>query len=476
MITNLFAKKNITKAFSLLLTAFLCNSIIAQPPANYYNNAAGKSCASLKTALSTITTTGNNPRSYSSLWTQYISTDIKPRTVGTGSANVIYDIYSSVPNGTDPYQFTPSTNQCGTYSVEGDCYNREHSVPQAWFNGNTSSAGPATDYLHIYPTDGKVNGKRDNYIYGEVATANWTSLNGSKLGSSANAGFTGNVFEPLDSFKGDLARSFLYFVTRYETDMPTFGAIALAAQSFAANTFPSIKIEYIKLMIKWHNLDPVSAKELARNNAAYSFQSNRNPYIDHPEYVDLVWNSSCPGLSALPVDIVYFTGKLNGNYLNLNWEVGTETNLLNYEVESSFNGTNFNKIATVEAKNMHTYSYTQSAEKIRGRRAYYRIKKVDKNGKYTYSEVFTIHIPLNTKFTVYPNPAKNFININFNNITAISSQLIITDLAGKTVLSKSITTQNGSALVGTNNLVNGVYFVQLKINNEILVSKLVIEK
>ena len=229
-------------------------------------------------------------------------------------------------------------------------------------------------------------------------------------------------------------------------------------------------------MIKWHNLDPVSAKELARNNAAYSFQSNRNPYIDHPEYVDLVWNATCPGLSALPVDIIYFTGKLNGNNLNLNWEVGAEFNLLNYEVESSFNGTNFNKIATVEAKNMHTYSYTQSAEEIRGRRVYYRIKKVDKNGKYTYSEVFTIHIPLNTKFTVYPNPAKGFISINLSNITAISSQLTITDLAGKIVLSKTITTQNGNVLVSTNNLVNGVYFVQLKINNEVLVSKLVIEK
>ena len=392
------------------------------------------------------------------------------------SANVIYDVYSAIPNGTDPYQYTPSTNQCGTYNSEGDCYNREHSVPLSWFSGSTSNNGPATDYLHIYPTDGHVNGKRASFIYGEVATATYTSLNGSKLGSSANAGFTGNVFEPLDSFKGDLARSFLYFVTRYEDDMTSFATNVDAAQSFDGNTFPSVKVNYIKLMIKWHKLDPVSTKERNRNNAAYTYQGNRNPYIDHPEYVDSVWNGGCPGLAALPVDIIAFSGKLNGNNLVLNWEVGSEINLKEYNVERSFNGSSFTKIATQEASGLYQYSFNEPTENIRGRRVYYRIKKVDKDGKFSFSDVFTIHIPLNTKFTVYPNPVQNNLSIRLNENSNKSMMLQITDLAGKVLLSKNVVTMNGLINVNTSNINNGTYFVRLMLNDEILTAKVVVEK
>jgi endonuclease I len=467
--------KYFMKNLLVVICLFLVVAVIAQP-AGYYNNAAGKSCAALKTALSSIVTTGHNPKSYSNLWNQYPISDIKSRSVGTGSTNVIYDPYSAVPGGTDPYQFIPSTNQCGTYNSEGVCYNREHSVPLSWFNGNTGNNGPATDYLHIYPTDGHVNGKRASFIYGEVATANYSSQNGSKLGTSSNAGFTGNVFEPIDSFKGDVARSFLYFVTRYETDITTFATNADAAQSFDANSFPSVKINYIKLMIKWHKLDPVSAKEKARNNAAYTYQGNRNPYIDHPEFVDLVWNGTCPGLAALPVNIVYFTGKIKKENLQLNWEVGYEISLSHYEIERSFNGTNYSHIASVEASGLYNYSYTESTENIRGRRVYYRIKKVDTDGRFSYSEVFTIHLPLNTKFTVYPNPVKNNITIRLNNNAHPIMALQVTDLAGRILINKNVVATNGLINVDANKLTNGTYFVRLTINNEILVAKVVVEK
>jgi endonuclease I len=463
------------KKYSVIFLVLFSYFSRAQP-AGYYNSAAGKTCAPLKTALKTIVTIGNNPQSYGDLWTQYPLTDIKPRTVGTGSSNVIYDIYSSVPGGTDPYQFTPNTNQCGAYNSEADCYNREHSVPQSWFNGNTSNNGPATDYLHIFPTDGYVNGKRNNDIYGEVAIASYTSLNGSKLGTSSFAGLTGNVFEPLDSFKGDVARAFLYFVTRYENDMVTFATNPDAARSFDGNTFPSIKINYLKLMIKWHNLDPVSAKERARNNAAYTFQGNRNPFVDHPEYVDLVWNGTCPGLAALPVDIVYFTGKVDGNLLKLNWEIGTEINLNQYEIERSFNGTSYTKIGVQEAKGTHNYSFDELTDNIRGRRVYYRIKKVDKDGKFSYSDVFSIHLPLNTRFTVYPNPIQNNITLRLSDNANTTLPLQITDLTGRTLLAKKVVTTNGLINVNASSLSNGTYFIKLKINNEVLTAKVIVEK
>ena len=146
---------------NLVLALGLCASVIATAqPTGYYDSAVGKTCASLKTALKKITTTGNTPKSYSALWNQYILTDVKPRTVGTGSNTVIYDIYSAKPGGVDPYQFTPGPVASGGQqdngtlgTAEGQLYNKEHSVPKAWFGGNTSNNGIATDYLFVVPTD-----------------------------------------------------------------------------------------------------------------------------------------------------------------------------------------------------------------------------------------------------------------------------------------------------------------------------------
>ncbi|MBS4043320.1 MAG: endonuclease [Chitinophagaceae bacterium] len=466
-----------TKQSILLLgLIFFTLAIFAQAPAGYYNAANGLSCAQLKTALKNIITAGNTARAYGDLWTQYQLTDIKPRTIGTGSANVIYDIYSAKPGQTDPYQYTPGTHQCGSYSAENNCYNREHSVPQSWFNGNTAVPGPTTDYLHIFPTDGWVNGKRANFIYGEVASSSFTSLNGSKLGTSSIAGFTGSVFEPIDSFKGDVARAFLYFVTRYQDDMPTYALNAEAAQSFEGNTFPSVKIEYLKLMIKWHNNDPVSEKERTRNNGAYAFQGNRNPYIDNPSYVNSVWNSTCPGLSALPVDILFFAGKLDGSMLNLTWEVGTEINLKQYEVEESLNGINFKTIHIQEAQQLKNYAFSKNMELLRGRRIYYRIKKVDLDGKSAYSDVFTIHLPLNVKFEVYPNPVKNQLTLRFNNNANESAQLEVIDLVGKTILSKKVLISNGVVNTNIESLSNGTYFVKLNYRGEMLTARIIVDK
>ena len=458
---------------SLFAVVFGANS---QVPTGYYNNASTKSCADLKTALKTIVTTGNTPQSYSNLWTQYQVSDIKLRTVGTGSANVIYDVYSAKPGGTDPYQYTPGTNQCGNYSGENSCYNREHSVPQSWFNGNTSTLGPTTDYLHIFPTDGYVNGKRSNYIYGEVATASYTSLNGSKLGTPSFAGLTGTVFEPIDSFKGDLARAFLYFVTRYEDNMTTFANNADATQAFEPNTFPSIDIPYLKLMLKWHNQDPVSAKEIARNDAAYTFQGNRNPYIDHPEYVAMVWNSNCPGLTTLPVNLLYFSGKLQANKVVLNWEVDNEINFKEYVVERSTNANDFTAIASVVATGSKTYTFSDNATFIKGRRVYYRLKKVDKDGSFTYSDVFSVHIPLNITFSVYPNPAKEVIQLQINTNTNTPLQIIVVDMVGKILINKAFTSNNGIVKISTNNLTNGTYFVKVIVAGEQYLQKVIVAK
>lgn len=256
----------------------------AQAPAGYYNSANGLSGAALKTELSSIISNGHMDRGYSGLWTAYKTTDIDKDYENDGT---ILDIYSERPAGVDPYNYTPGSDQCGTYSTEGNCYNREHIVPQSLFN----QASPMVADIHfIRATDGKVNGMRSNYPFGKVGSASYTSQNGSKLGTSASSGYSGTVFEPIDEFKGDVARMIFYFVTRYQSKLSTFSS----GNMLGSSTFPGLQTWELNVLLAWHNQDPVSQAEIKRNNASYTFQGNRNPFIDNPNYVNLIWGSQQP--------------------------------------------------------------------------------------------------------------------------------------------------------------------------------------
>ncbi|MFP8893670.1 endonuclease [Chryseobacterium sp. EZn1] len=256
----------------------------AQAPAGYYNSANGLSGAALKTELSSIITNGHIDKGYSGLWTAYKTTDIDKDYENDGT---ILDIYSERPAGSDPYTYTPGSDQCGTYSTEGNCYNREHIVPQSLFN----QASPMVADIHfIRATDGKVNGMRSNYPFGKVGNASFTSQNGSKLGTSASSGYSGTVFEPIDEFKGDVARMIFYFVTRYQSKLSSFSS----GNMLGSSAFPGLQTWELNVLLAWHNQDPVSQAEIKRNNTSYTFQGNRNPFIDNPNYVNLIWGSQQP--------------------------------------------------------------------------------------------------------------------------------------------------------------------------------------
>ena len=247
----------------------------AQPPANYYNAANGLTGDQLKVALHNIIK-GHTSISYSQIWNAFWSTDNK----GNG---VVWDMYSDRPNCTPPYTYALGQDQCGSYNSEGDCYNREHSWPQSWFNEQTT---PRTDMHHIFATDGFVNNKRGNYPFGEVQSASWTSQNGSKLGSSKTPGYSGTVFEPIDAYKGDFARAIMYMSVRYYGEDSGWGSSDMTSKSV-------IKPWAIALLLRWNKQDPVSQKEIDRNNAIYNdYQHNRNPFVDHPEYADMIWDPS----------------------------------------------------------------------------------------------------------------------------------------------------------------------------------------
>ena len=259
----------------LVIGLALAVSAVAQPPANYYNSANGLTGDQLKMALHNIIK-GHTSISYAQIWNAYWSTDNK----GNG---VVWDMYSDVPGGTPPYVYYLGQDQCGNYSGEGDCYNREHSWPSSWFNDQST---PRTDLHHIFATDGFVNNRRGNYSFGEVQSASWTSRNGSKLGSSKTPGFSGTVFEPIDAYKGDFARAIMYMSVRYYGEDSGWGSSDMTNKSV-------IKPWAITMLLRWNELDPVSQKEIDRNNAIYNdYQHNRNPFVDHPEYANMIWDPS----------------------------------------------------------------------------------------------------------------------------------------------------------------------------------------
>ncbi len=245
--------------------------LYSQTPAGYYDGTQGLTGDSLRYKLHDIISNNFQSVSYSSLYTHYQSTDKKPN-------GKVWDMYSDIPGGTPPYEFNFSQT-CGNYTQEGQCFNREHTVPSSWFN---DAAPMYSDLFMVVPTDGYVNNKRSNYPYGKVANTSWISLNGSKLGNSAVSGYTGTVFEPIDSFKGDFARIYFYVATRYKDEIPSWSSYGV----FQGN---NLSTWAKNLFIQWHNLDPVSAKEIQRNNAVYAIQKNRNPYVDRPEFVSAVW-------------------------------------------------------------------------------------------------------------------------------------------------------------------------------------------
>ena len=254
-------------------------------PTGYYVTAQGLSGYALKTELYNIIK-DHNAQGYSAIWNFY---DSSARDTYFENDNSILDMYSEKPNGSDSYNYAAVSDQCGNYSGEGGCYNREHSFPKSWFGGTIEPMN--SDVHHIYATDGYVNSKRSNFPFGEVASASFTSTNGSKLGSAASSlNYSGTVFEPIDEFKGDFARAYFYMATRYENVIGTWQTKTTSSNAVLNGSSNQVFENWVvAMLLNWHNSDPVSQMELDRNQAAFEFQGNRNPYIDHPEFVEMIW-------------------------------------------------------------------------------------------------------------------------------------------------------------------------------------------
>lgn len=268
----------------------------------YYTGANDKSGSELFSAVSTIAAGVHytyNKLTYDELWTAYESSDVYP--TGHAHAGTIWDMYANCYYSTSDH----------VSQMKAECnggYNREHSMPKSWFGGsnNYSSTNQGCDLVHLVPTDAYVNSDRSNYAFGEVGTVakqfeiskrgtskSSLSVTESTVAGTSVSGLSATVFEPADEYKGDFARIYMYMRARYPSlnlAQADGGQVHFSTTTSAASdTYYGLKNYSVILLMKWHRQDPVSQKEIDRNNQIEKMQGNRNPFVDYPILAEYLW-------------------------------------------------------------------------------------------------------------------------------------------------------------------------------------------
>jgi len=290
------------KRYALIAVALFSAVSAAQIPSGYYDSAQGLSGEALQWALHNIID-NHTVVSYSYIWIAFETTDDR-----YGNHEKVWDMYSN-------YIYTLHDDEGGSASGEGEGYNREHSWPKSWFK---DQAPMNTDLFHIVPSDIYVNNRRSNYPYAEVGSTTWVSQNGSRLGYSSTPGYSGMAFEPIDEYKGDFARNYFYMATRYKGEDAGWTGSAMTDGA-------DLEDWAVDMLMEWHEDDPVSDKELDRNEAVYAIQHNRNPFIDHPEYVQYIYDPT--GIDPVSEPAVLFFRALVNPF--------TSTVTVNYSLASN---------------------------------------------------------------------------------------------------------------------------------------------
>ena len=251
-------KKTIFILFAVYLLAF---NVTAQIPAGYYDGTEGLYDEQLKAVLHDIID-GHDEPSYNDL-RDFI---LKESDEDPQNPNNVILLY------------TGRSQAKSTFGGLANEWNREHVWAKSHGDfGNTPPCG--TDAHMIRPTDVSVNSDRGNKDFDD---------GGQQHQEAPGCYFTTYTWEPRDEVKGDVARMILYMDVRYEGDN---GELDLTVVD-AVNTSPAPEHGKLSTLLDWHEFDPPDAFEINRNNVVYSYQDNRNPFIDHPEFVSEIWGES----------------------------------------------------------------------------------------------------------------------------------------------------------------------------------------
>ena len=292
---------------SLLFSAPAFGNVItgvAAIPDGYYDGVSGKKGAdNILNALNTCISKNYKEISYKALEPHYLNTDFY--------SDSLWDMYSTC-HFTYEDANVPQKKVC-------DGWNKEHVCCQSWLG-----SGPmVSDMFNVYPTDARINNLRSNYPYGVVST--FSGFSGDpdkhglgKLGSSV-AG-VGTVYEPDDRYKGDFARTFFYMVARYRSNVLNSGN---GSRMFSSN--PTNLTTYaLNFLLQWHRNDPVSEKEIDRNQAVYGEQNNRNPFIDYPDLVEYIWGDKVGQTVDLSAMVPTCEGQTGAVKYGVTWMVNGE--------------------------------------------------------------------------------------------------------------------------------------------------------
>ena len=307
---------------------------------------------------------------------------------------------------------------------------------------------------------------------GEVATASWTSMNGSQLGDSGSVGYNGVVFEPIDEYKGDIARIFFYMAVRYEAEIADWETLSSNGDDALNGDAFSVYEDWFRdQMLAWHAADPVSQVEIDRNNAIYAIQGNRNPFVDIPTLTNDIWGPVCFGI--LPVELIAFTANGTEKGVELKWETASEINNDYYDLQHSTDGINFQTIHqakgflnSIENKS-YSYVHTQPSNGDN----YYRLQQVDLDGKRNSISTRVVTFKTAKEIRLFPNPVQDQLQIIQSD--PLLTQVVIKNILGATL--QQLEFNSSQSTIDLSGLSTGTYLFELWQNGQVLKTERVVK-
>jgi endonuclease I len=278
------------RLLAFLSLIFLSSIAVCQAPENYYQGTETLSGEELKAALYNIIK-GHTEYPYTAS-----STDtwdiIKETDVDSTDATLVIGIYSDF-----------RMDAQAEYN-SGQGWTREHVWAKSRGDFGTDK-GAGTDLHHLRAEDNSTNTARNNRNF-STGSIQYVDQSGQYNGATGSYTSTTEwVWEPRDEVKGDVARMMFYMATRYEGEN---GEPDLElTDELLSNTDNRPKHCCLTRLLAWHKADPVDNFERRRNNIIYSYQNNRNPFIDHPEFIGFIWGGEEPeptGIFDLPQTVL----------------------------------------------------------------------------------------------------------------------------------------------------------------------------